>query len=91
MPLRKQARKHFYTVHFTCYATQEIKDRVLRGELHISSPDQFSGELLYLGDSESKAKTKFYEASKKAMKDPLAYSVTVEKDHQTLIYFKVEH
>jgi hypothetical protein len=51
----KRKVRHVYHVLVTSYATEEIKERVERGEVFITQPEQLSIERFYLGNGEAQA------------------------------------
>jgi hypothetical protein len=48
----------------------------------------FSGEMVYMGPSERIASWHFTRACRAQMHDPLAYSVTLKKGHETIVQVK---
>ncbi len=87
---REPKPRHLYSVYMTSYATLEIKQRVERRELYIHDPVQLTSESFYFGMNERTAGVKFYQACKAAAKNPLASSVSVMRDNETILRVSVE-
>jgi len=87
---RELRPRHLYSVYMTSYATLEIKQRVERRELYIHDPVQLTSESFYFGTNERTAGVKFYQACKAAAKSPLAFSVSVMRDNETILRVSVE-
>ncbi len=82
---------HLYAVSITAYASADIQARVSSGEDFITSPEQLTSELIYLGSSERQAAWALYAAHKAARKNPLAYLVTLGRDNDAIMRIDVEH
>ncbi len=89
MPGRKKAPIHTYSVFVSTYATQQIKDRVVRGEDYLTQPEQLESEIVYFGNSERQAGYAFYRAARASMNNPLAYAVEMKRDMQVIVRVRV--
>ena len=90
MPAKKKQPNHWYTVHVVAYKDEETRARVARGVEVITQPAQITVQSFYMGFRKQQADTAFTRAALAAMNNPLAYAVTMDKDHQALIRVRVE-
>ena len=91
MPTRKPQSTHWYSVNVMAYADEETRARVERGEEVVRQPRQITAQNFYLGSSRPKAYAAISRAVLWASRNPLAYAMTVEEDHQVIIRVRVEH
>ncbi len=90
MPRKKEEALHWYGVYMVAYADEATKQRVERGEEDITQPAQITAQSFYMGTSKQKANAAISRAVLATVKNPLAYAVVMEQDHQTIIRVRVE-
>jgi hypothetical protein len=87
---RQKAPSHMYGVYLTAYASDEIKQRVEAGTMHISDPEQLKTHSFYYGTSRAQAERAFSRASIVAYTTELAFMVTLDQDGVVLARMRVE-
>lgn len=82
---RKERSYTSYTVIITRYADHEMRERFEQGIQRISDYGELVSEPVYMGSSEARARSAYFQASRRAQKDALVMNVTVWQDNTVLI------
>ena len=77
-----------YTVIVTRYASDEMRERFEQSTPRISDYTDLVSEVVYLGSSEARARSAFFQACRRTQKDVLVMNVTCWQDSQVLIRVK---
>jgi len=89
MPARKKKQdqeRHLYGVHTVSYKSEEIKQRVEKGDIYRSN--EIKSRCVYFGDDEQEAAMYFYQVAESAMNNPLARSISMTRDAKQIIYLQ---
>lgn len=82
--------RHLYTVSLVSYASEEIKQRIGKGQMTIGKPEDLKADLYYLNTDERTAAKHFYKACKDGIKTGLGVWVMVYRDTMIIIRVRLE-